>query len=247
MALDRLSRRAILALLAVTGLSVVLEVVFGAFGIVRTDGGETQQGGDSVSLPTPSRESDVSVEEAIANRRSRREYGPGTIERGELGQLLWAAQGVTAPARGFRAAPSAGALYPLEVYVVVGTPGVEGLEAGVYHYRPERHDLTRGRTGEFQSALRAAALDQEVVEAAAVDVVVCAVDERTTGKYGERGSRRYVPMEAGHVGENVYLQAESLGLSTVSIGAFRDERVREIVAAPDDQRPLYILPVGRRA
>ena len=154
---------------------------------------------------------------------------------------------MTAPASGFRAAPSAGARYPLEVYVVAGTPGVEGLASGVYHYRPDRHDLTRERTGDRRAALRAAAVDQEAVEAAPVDVVLCGVDERTTGRYGERGRLRYVPMEAGHAGENLYLQAESLGLSTVSIGAFRDERVREILGVGERQRPLYIFPVGPRA
>ncbi|MFA9518655.1 SagB/ThcOx family dehydrogenase [Halopenitus sp. H-Gu1] len=240
------SRRTVLTLLAVAGLSLVLALVFGAFRIVRTDGGNREQAVESVSLPTPSGESDVSVEEAIANRRSRREYDENALSRRELGQLLWAAQGVTERTTGYRAAPSAGALYPLEVYVVVGTPGVDDLGSGVYHYRPENHELARRKTGTVQSELRAAAVDQEFVEEAAIDIVVCAVDERTTGKYGERGRKRYVPMEAGHAGENLYLQAEALGLATVSIGAFSDDRVRDVVEAPSDQRPLYVFPVGGR-
>jgi SagB-type dehydrogenase family enzyme len=244
---ERPSRRTILTLLVVAGLSLALDLVFGAFRIVRTDGGERWQAEGSVPLPAPRGESDVSVEEAVADRRSRREYGDRALDRRELGQLLWATQGVTDRVRGFRAAPSAGALYPLEVYVVVGSSGVEGLESGVYRYRPGRHELGRGRTGDVQSELRAAAIDQEFVEDAAVDIVVCAVDERTTQKYGERGEQRYVPMEAGHAGENLYLQAEALGLATVSIGAFRDDRVRDVVAAPASQRPLYIFPVGGRA
>jgi SagB-type dehydrogenase family enzyme len=246
MTIKRPSRRTILTLIAVAGLSLVLDLVFGAFRIVRTDGGEEWQTTDSLPLPPPSGDSDVSVEAAIANRRSRREYGGRALSRDELGQLLWAAQGITERTTGFRAAPSAGALYPLEVYVVVGDPGVEDVERGVYRYRSEDHELARGSTRSVQSELRAAALDQEYVGAAAIDIVVCAVDERTTQKYGERGRRRYVPMEAGHAGENLYLQAESLGLATVSIGAFRDERVREIVGAPANQRPLYIFPVGGR-
>lgn len=247
MTLERPSRRTALTLLAVAGLSLVVNLVFGAFKIVRPDGGNGWQADGSVSLPTPREQSAVSVEEGIADRRSRRTYSDRALERRELGQLLWATQGVTDRARGFRAAPSAGALYPLEMYVVVGSQGVEGLQSGVYRYRPGRHELGRGRTGDVQPELRAAAIDQEAVEEAAVDIVLCAVDERTTGKYGERGRRRYVPMEAGHAGENLYLQAESLGLATVSIGAFRDDRVRDILEAPATQRPLYIFPIGGRA
>ena len=247
MALERPSRRTILTLLVVAGLSLALDLVFGAFRFVRTDDGAEWSVEESVTLPRPRERSDVSVEEAIAGRRSRRAYSDRALDRGELGQLLWATQGVTNRDKGFRAAPSAGALYPLEVYVVVGSPGVEGLESGVYRYRPGRHELDRGRTGNVQSELRAGAVDQEFVEEAAVDIVVCAVDERTTRKYGERGRQRYVPMEAGHAGENLSLQAEALGLATVSVGAFRDDRVRDIVEAPADQRPLYIFPVGGRA
>lgn len=246
MTIEQHFRRTILTLLVVTGLSLLLGLVFGAFRIIRTDGGKGWETAEAVPLPPPSGESDVSVEEAIANRRSRREYGEGPLSRRDLGQLLWAAQGMTTRTGDGRAAPSAGALYPLEVYVVVGTPGVEDLESGVYRYRPENHELVRGKTDSVQSELRAAAVDQEHVEEAAIDIVVCAVDERTTQKYGERGSERYVPMEAGHAGENLYLQAESLELSTVAIGAFSDDRVREIVDAPANQRPLYIFPVGER-
>jgi SagB-type dehydrogenase family enzyme len=237
----------VLTLLGVAGLSVLLDLAFGAFRIVRTDGGDGWAADETVSLPTPRGQSDVSVEAAIADRRSRRTYADRPLTRRELGQLLWATQGVTDRASGYRAAPSAGALFPLEVYVAVGAAGVEDLESGVYRYRPQRHDLGRGDTGDVRSELRAAAVDQAFVEAAAVDIVVCAVDERTTPKYGERGRRRYVPMEAGHAGENLYLQAEALGLATVSVGAFADDRVRDILGAPANQRPLYIFPVGGRA
>ena len=124
---------------------------------------------------------------------------------------------------------------------------MEGLDVGVYRYEPDGHHLTLVEPGDVQAELRAAAVDQDVVERAALDVVIAAVDERTTAKYGERGARRYVPMEAGHAGENLYLQAEAHGLSTVSIGAFDDGRVREIVRAPEHHRPLYVFPVGTRA
>ncbi len=246
MTLQRPSRRTIVTAGALVFLSAVINVVVGAVRFVRIDGGSDWQSSESIPLPAPSRVGDVSVEAALANRRSRREYDDRALTRRELGQLLWAAQGVTERVSGHRTAPSAGALYPLEVYVVVGSPGVDGLERGVYRYHPVRHELSLGRTGDVQSALRAAAVDQEFVEGGAVDIVVCAVDDRTTAKYGPRGERRYVPMEAGHAGQNLYLQAEALDLATVSVGAFNDERVRELVGAPVGRRPLYLFPVGGR-
>jgi hypothetical protein len=190
MDIEHPSRRTVITLVSIAVLSVVLDLVFGAFRIRRTDGEDGRRVIESVPLPPPAEESDVSVEEAIADRRSRREYGERALERRKLGQLLWAAQGVTEQSTGFRAAPSAGALYPLELYVAVGTPRVEGLDPGVYRYRPKAHELTRLSTEDIQSELRQAAVDQAFVEAAAVDIVACAVDERTTGKYGERGRQR---------------------------------------------------------
>ncbi|WP_253738999.1 SagB/ThcOx family dehydrogenase [Halohasta salina] len=246
MALERPSRRTTLALLVAGGLSLLVGRVVDAFGPFRSDGGERWPADDTVSLPAPRDQSNVSVEDAIDSRRSRRTYSDRPLDRSELGQVLWAAQGVTDQVDDHRAAPSAGALYPLELYVVIGSPGVEGLDPGVYRYRPEGHELGQGRTGDLQAELRAATLDQEFVDDAPADIVICGVDERTTGKYGDRGRQRFVPMEAGHAGENLYLQAEALGLATVSVGAFDDDRVREVLEAPSTQRPLYVFPVGER-
>ncbi|KAB1190725.1 MULTISPECIES: SagB/ThcOx family dehydrogenase [Haloferax] len=201
---------------------------------------------DTISLPPPQRTGGLSVEEALFNRRSRRTYGDRPLERTELGQLLWAAQGVTDRRGAYRTAPSAGALYPLELSVTIGADAVESLGAGVYRYSPVGHELERVQSGDVRKQLRTAALDQDIVELAPISIIVCAVDERTTQKYGQRGASRYVPMEAGHAGQNIYLQAESLGLSTVSVGAFDDERVRDILGAPPTRRPLYIFPVGPR-
>lgn len=242
MSVAQVSRRTVVTVLSF----VLLSVVYGVFTLITPHGGNRRSAGERFSLPTPRREGDVSVEEAIAARRSRRTYDVRALSSGEISQLLWAAQGVTDSSSGHRAAPSAGALYPLELYAVVGVAAVEGLDAGVYRYRPATHELELLERGDVREELRDAAIEQDPVGNAPIDIVVCSADGRTTGKYGERGARRYVPMEAGHVGENIYLQAESLGLSTVSVGAFGDEGVRELVGAPSSQRPLYIFPVGGR-
>ncbi|KDE56499.1 SagB/ThcOx family dehydrogenase [Methanoculleus sp. MH98A] len=196
---------------------------------------------DAIALPEPRTEGDVSVEEALWGRRSVRVYAEVPLELADAGQILWAAQGVTDD-RGYRTAPSAGGLYPLEIYLVAG--GVMGLEPGVYHYRPGEHLLVRVGAGDRRTALQAAAVNQTPVGDAPATIVITAVPERTTAKYGERGTR-YVYMEAGHAAENVYLQAEALDLGTVVIGAFDEDEVREVLALPENTTPLYLMPVGR--
>ncbi|UWG46804.1 Nitroreductase [Halanaeroarchaeum sp. HSR-CO] len=202
------------------------------------------------ALPRPGTvEGDASVSAAIADRRSRRSYGTEPVTAAELGQLLWAAQGTTKRRTGrrdLRAAPSAGATYPLELFVVIGDPGVVEFDVGIYHYERTDHALELVEGGNHQTELQEIAVDQDHVGDAALDVVITGVDERTTQKYGERGRRRYVPIEVGHAGQNIYLQAESLGLSTVAIGAFRDDDLRTLLNVSDSHRPLCIYPVGRR-
>ena len=198
--------------------------------------------GERIQLPEPRYDSETSVEEALAQRRSIRDYADENLTLDELSQLLWAAQGITAPWGG-RTAPSAGALYPLELYVVVGT--VEGLESGVYRYRPQEHELEKVKDGDARAALADAALGQEFITDAAITIVFTAVYERTTAKYRERGIR-YVYMEAGHAAQNVYLQAVALDLGTVTIGAFFDSDVKTVVGIQEHENPVYIMPVGRK-
>jgi len=195
-----------------------------------------------IKLPSPVKKSEISVEEAIASRRSRREYSDVPLSLKEISQLCWAAQGITDEKRNFRAAPSAGALYPIEIFIVAGNTE---LEQGIYQYLPHEHSLRLIKNGDFRVDLSRAALGQSAVKNAAMDIVITAIYERTAKKYGER-AERYVHMEAGHIAQNIYLQAESLGLATVSIGAFYDNEVREIISAPEDYFPLYIMPVGNR-
>lgn len=197
---------------------------------------------ERIPLPTPRLDSDTSVEEALAQRRSRRSFAPSPLSLEEVTQILWAACGVTDRSRGFRTAPSAGALYPLEVYLVVGN--VEGLSPGVYRYFPEAHALARILEGDKRKELFEVGLFQRSILEAPAVLVFTAVYERTTRKYGERGVR-YVHMEVGHAAQNVYLQAEALGLGTVVIGAFQDEGVKKVLRLPFGEHPLYLMPVGK--
>ena len=194
-----------------------------------------------VSLPDPVRDGGVSLERALSARESVREFTSSSLTLGEVSQLLWSAQGETRRDGG-RTAPSAGALYPLEIYVVVGA--VESLEPGIYRYRPERHDLLAVGAGDHRSQLASAALSQSWMRDAAIMIVVAAQYARTTGKYGERG-RKYVHMEVGHTAQNVYLQATALGLGTTFVGAFNDNQVKGIIGLPAAEHPLGIMPVGR--
>jgi SagB-type dehydrogenase family enzyme len=198
--------------------------------------------GERIELPEPVYESSTSLEEALLQRRSIRAYRAEGLSLTEVSQLLWAAQGMTHPS-GYRTAPSAGALYPLEVYLVVGR--LEGLSAGVYQYLPAEHAMVQTLEGDIRASLANASLGQSVIEDAPVSLVLTAVFERTTQKYGQRGER-YVYMETGSAAQNVYLQAESLGLGTVFIGAFQDERVRQVIGISEDETPVCILPVGRK-
>lgn len=203
--------------------------------------------GTVLDLPEPATDGDLAVERALARRRSRREYADGPLGLAAVGQLLWATQGVTDQETGFRTAPSAGATFPLEVALVVGAGGVVDLEAAVYRYRPHAHALEIATFGDQRGALRAAAIDQSWIENAPVTVAMAGVDERTERQYGERGTEQYVPMEAGHAGQNLYLQAEALDLATVAVGAFDDADVSEVLGLAQNERPLYLYPVGPRA
>lgn len=195
-----------------------------------------------VPLPSPKRSGGLSVEETLQKRRSVRKYGKEPLTLGEVAQLLWAAQGQTGR-DGHRTAPSAGALYPLELTLVAR--GVRDLPAGVYRYEPKEHRLLRKSAMDVRDELTAAALGQECAASAPAVFVFSAVCERTTGKYKERG-KQYVSMEAGAAGENLMLQAESLSLGTVFVGAFDDDHVRTALNLPEGEDPLLIMPVGRK-
>jgi len=188
----------------------------------------------SFGLPTPRLGGSAALEEVLADRRSRREFTSRALTEQEISQLLWAAQGVTADWGG-RTSPSAGALYPLELYV---------LTAGGYcHYVPRAHRLEVLADRDLREEAAAAGLGQSALRDAPLVLVISAVYARSEKKYGARG-RRYAQLEAGHVAQNVLLQAVSLKLAAVPIGAFDDERLIRTLHLPSGHAPLYLLTVG---
>lgn len=194
-----------------------------------------------MALPEPRYDGSLSLEAALLQRRSVRHFGSGGVTLDEVSQLLWSAQGLTG-SQGHRATPSAGALYPLEIFLVAGN--VATLEAGVYKFVPRDHALTKHQDGDRRAALSTAAWDQSWVGDAACILVIVANIDRTTVKYGER-AERYVHMEVGHAAENVYLQAAALGLGTTMVGAFRDAEVKRLMEMGAAESPLALLPIGR--
>lgn len=189
----------------------------------------------TVALPTPRTQGPISVEETMLKRRSVREFKDTPLTLAEIGQLLWAAQGITHPA-GLRTAPSAGALYPLEVYAVT--------REATYHYDPHAHQLVVHARGDLRAPLYTVALMQDSILHAPLTIVITAVYARTSKKYGEERTPRYVALEVGHAAQNVLLQAVALNLGAVPIGAFLDDQVQQVLSLPRDHQPLYLIPVG---
>jgi SagB-type dehydrogenase family enzyme len=204
----------------------------------------------SYSLPSPALGGTVSVEEALSKRRSHRSFIDEKISAEDISQILWAAYGITKPLPerpgmkgGLRTAPSAGATYPLQLYVLIGK--VSGIEPGVYKYVPQGHRIIRVIDRDVKASLASAALGQEMIKIAPACLFYSADFSITTRRYGDRGRERYVCMDLGHSAENVYLQAEALHLGTCAVGAFNDAEVRAVMQLPADEEPLYIMPIGR--
>lgn len=200
-----------------------------------------QNPGTMITLPAPITDGQMSLEKAMSLRRSVRSYINQPLAIGELSQLLWAGQGINNE-RGFRTAPSAGATFPLELYVMVNN--VEGLRKGIYHYQIGEHKLKMIDSRELGKDLARASLSQSMISDAGVVIIFAAIFERTTARYGERGIR-YIHNEVGHVSQNIHLQVSALNLGTVVIGAYRDEEVEAILNLGDELRVLYMMPVGK--
>jgi len=189
----------------------------------------------TIDLPAPSLKSAVSLEEAIQKRRSIRAYSRRELSLAQISQILWAAQGITLRKGLLRSAPSAGAVYPMETYLL--------KKDGVFHYIPKTHSLETVTGNDLRKELSKSALGQSPAAEAPVSIAICAVYEKLARRYGER-SQRYAHIEAGHIAENIHLQAAALGLGSVPIGAFEDEKVKKVLMLPSDCEPLYIIPVG---
>jgi SagB-type dehydrogenase family enzyme len=186
------------------------------------------------ALPSPRVDGQVSLEAALQGRRSVRSFGDTLLTIEQIGQLLWAAQGVTDD-EGHRTAPSAGATYPLELDVVTAD--------GLARYLPDGHRLAWRGAVDLRATLAEAALGQAAVLEAPLVLVISGVQERTAARYGKR-AERYVAMEAGHAAQNVLLEAVSLDLGAVLVGAFDDVAVRRLLGLADGEAPLYLVPVG---
>jgi len=191
--------------------------------------------GKFIDLPKPKTKGAVSLEETIAKRRSKRNYSSKALTDEQISQLLWSAQGITDERRGWRAAPSAGALYPLEVYLV--------KEDGLYHYIPKGHKLELMKPEDLRPGLAKASWGQNFINQAPISIVICAVYSKVTSKYGLRGNR-YVEIGVGLAAENIHLQAVALGLGSVPVGAYSDDEVSRVLELPKNEEPLYIIPVG---
>lgn len=189
-----------------------------------------------VNLPKPSLAGSMSLEQTIAARRSRRDFLSQALTLEQISQLTWAAQGQDVSSK-YRTVPSAGATYPLKLFVVI--------EQGMFAYLPAKHAIEKLTEQDLRSALASAGWGQEFIQAAPLTLVFAAQFARTTGRYGQRGIR-YVYMEAGHAAQNVHLQAESLGLGSVAVGAFDDASVSRVLSLPEDLEPIYMVVVGYR-
>lgn len=188
----------------------------------------------ALALPAPNLDGTASLELVLSLRRSVREFTAEPLRRDQIGQLLWAGQGITGPGD-LRTAPSAGARYPLDLYTVGANE--------VLHYVPHGHRADVRASRDLRPDLADAALGQDAVRDAPTVVVIAASPSRTASRYGAR-TDDYVRLEAGHVAQNILLEATAIGLGAVPIGAFDRNRVRDLLALARDQVVIYLIPVG---
>jgi len=190
-------------------------------------------GGDMTQLPAPDF-TNASIEECMEERRSVRSYKDKELSLQQISNILWAAQGITEDRYGFRTVPSAGATYPLEIFIA--------KKDGLFRYIPSSHALKHEIDSDIRKDIANAALGQGFISGAGLVVVITAIFERTALRYGNRATR-YVYIEAGHCAQNIHLEAVALGLGSVPVGAFRDESLSKILKLKNEE-PLYIIPVG---
>jgi len=196
-----------------------------------------------MQLPNPTTDGDVSLEMTIHQRRTVRSFHSKALTITQLSQLLWAAQGITEPGGFKRAAPSAGALYPMDIYGAVGGGCIDGLNPGVYLYDPATHSFSLAQEGDIRRDIAMASLGQMWMSYAPIAFVITAEYSRIMAKYGQRGVR-YAMIEAGHIGQNIFLQSQAMGLEAGIVGAFEDQKVIQAMGIKGTHEPLLIMPVG---
>jgi SagB-type dehydrogenase family enzyme len=198
-----------------------------------------------VKLELPERDGGMPLWQAINQRRSVRSFSKIPLRKNVLSQLLWASQGITMESMGyeFRTTPSAGALYPVETYLVIHN--AEEIDPGIYHYGVENHELEQLKLGDFRAEVARAALDQDMAFSANVVFIWTAIFARSKWKYNQR-AYRYVYLDAGHIAQNLALAAVSLGLGTCQIAALYDEEVNSLLEVDgEEESVLYMTVVGR--
>jgi len=201
------------------------------------------KGGSRMHLPDTILDGNISLERAIHKRRTIRSFESRALTLKQLSQLLWSAQGITGTGGFKRAAPSAGALYPMDIYGVVGRDCIEKLDAGVYLYEPANHSISLVKEGDFRRDIATASLSQMWMAHAPLTLVITAEYSRITVKYRQRGIR-YAMIEAGHIGQNIFLQSQAMGLEAGIVGAFEDQKVIQVMGIKKTHEPLLLMPVG---
>jgi len=199
-----------------------------------------------LTLPNPNFKGEASLEEAIKSRRTIRDFRSDPLTLQQLSQLLWAGSGITDEGGFKRAAASAGALYPIDLYIFAGQNGTPGLDAGVYHYHPQGHKISLLKAGDLRRDLAQASLGQMWMARAPITILIAGEYERCSRKYRQRGII-YTYIEAGHIGQNIFLQAEALGFGAGIIGAFENQSVAEVAGIPAQHDPILLMPVGYKA
>lgn len=208
--------------------------------ICSSDSGQSE-----IILPPPKKSSTFPIEQAIEQRRSERSFSNEQLTLAEVSQLLWAGQGITNSTYGFRSAPSAGALYPIELYLVPNR--VKGAGCGIYHYVPKDHKLVLVKEGNFSAEMEKASYGQTYVGEAAAVIIFTSIPARTSIKYGEDGAERFINIEAGHISQNVLLQAVALDLGAAPIGGFSQDFVDSILGIDGyKEKSVYMTIVGKK-
>lgn len=197
-----------------------------------------------ILLEKPQVISKLAFDEIIKKRKSIRDFSDKPISLNQLSYLLWASTGIQRKEYGyeFRTAPSAGALYPIETYLVVNS--VEGISAGIYHYSIKDHNLEQLKIGDFSNEIALAALDQVMCEYASVVFIWTAIFNRSKWKYDQR-AYRYIYLDCGHIAENLALAATNINLGSCQIGALYDDEVNDIISVDGiNESTIYMSVVG---